>query len=215
VDRGLLGPKEEVGWRLTTGEVFPTEGTGESVVFLKHIKHEFRIPAGDFLRGLLHFYRIELVHMAPNSITIITTYIHLYEAYLGIAPNFHLWRHFFELMKMGKGVVVGSFSFKLRRNMKSEYIDMALPDNTRGWKQGWFYLDNPAPALRETTGWIPTPGPEWTNKLVTWDTEELKPLLDDLEQLKAKGLTSAAVAISFCHHLIEPLQDRAHPTFEY
>jgi hypothetical protein len=27
--------------------------------------------------------------------------------------------------------------------MKSEYIDLTLPDNTIGWKQGWFYLDNP------------------------------------------------------------------------
>jgi hypothetical protein len=47
------------------------------------------------------------------------------------------------------------------------------------------------------------------------DTQELKPLLDDLEQLKAEGLTSAAVAISFCRRLIQPLQDRAHPAFEY
>jgi hypothetical protein len=51
--------------------------------------------------------------------------------------------------------------------------------------------------------------------LVLRDTEELQPLLDDLEQLKAEGLTSAAVAISFCRRLIQPLQDRAHPTFEY
>jgi hypothetical protein len=47
--------------------------------------------------------------------------------------------------------------------MKLEYIDLALPDNTTGWKQGWFYLDNPASALRERTGRIPSPGPEWTN----------------------------------------------------
>jgi hypothetical protein len=40
-------------------------------------------------------------------------------------------------------------------------------------------------------------------------------LLDDLQQLKAEGLTGATVAISFCHHLIQPLQDRAHLTFEY
>jgi hypothetical protein len=50
---------------------------------------------------------------------------------------------------------------------------------------------------------------------VTRDTEELKPLLDDLEQLKAEGLTGAAVAISFCRRLIQPLQDWAHPAFEY
>jgi hypothetical protein len=33
----------------------------------------------------------------------------------------------------------------------------------------------------------------------------LKPLLDDLEQLKVEGLTSAVVAISFYRCLIQPL----------
>jgi hypothetical protein len=89
--------------------------------------------------------------------------------------------------------------------MKPEYINLALPDNTTGWKQEWFYLDNPVPALKERTGWTLVLGPEWTNQLATRDTEELKPLLDDLEQLKAEGLTSAAVAISFCRRLIQPL----------
>jgi hypothetical protein len=40
-------------------------------------------------------------------------------------------------------------------------------------------------------------------------------LLDDLEQLKTEGLIGVAVAISFCCRLIQPLQDRAHPAFEY
>jgi hypothetical protein len=40
-------------------------------------------------------------------------------------------------------------------------------------------------------------------------------LLDDLEQLNAEGLTGVTVAISFCHCLIQPLQDRAHQAFEY
>jgi hypothetical protein len=158
VDRGLLLPNEQVGWRPSAGEAFPTEGIDEIVIFLVHIERGFGVPADDFLRGVLHFYRIELVHLVPNSITIIATFIHLCEAYLGITPHFHLWRHFFELKKMGKGVVVGSVNFMLRRNMKSEYIDLTLPDNTTGWKQGWFYLDNPAPALRKRTRWIPSVG---------------------------------------------------------
>jgi hypothetical protein len=45
-------------------------------------------------------------------------------------------------------------------------------------------------------------GSEWTNQLATLDTQELKPLLDDLEQLKTEGLTGATVAISFCRRLI-------------
>jgi hypothetical protein len=64
-------------------------------------------------------------------------------------------------------------------------------------------------------GRIPVVGPEWTNQLATLDTQELKPLLDDLEQLKAEGLTGAMVAISFCRRLIQPLQDRGHMAFEY
>jgi hypothetical protein len=31
----------------------------------------------------------------------------------------------------------------------------------------------------------------------------------------AEGLTGVAVAISFSRRLIQPLQDRAHPAFEY
>jgi hypothetical protein len=40
------------------------------------------------------------------------------------------------------------------------------------------------------------------HQLGTRDTEEQKPLLDDLVQLKAEVLTCAAVAISFCCRLI-------------
>jgi hypothetical protein len=136
VDRGLLRPKSQVGWRPTVGEAFPTEGTGETVIFIAHIERGFGVPAGDFLRWLLQFYRIELVHLAPNSIMIIATVIHLCEAFLGINPHFHLGCHFFKLKKTGKGVVVGSVSFTLRRNMKLEYIDLALPVNTTARSRG-------------------------------------------------------------------------------
>jgi hypothetical protein len=70
--------------------------------------------------------------LGANSITIISTFFHLCEAYLDISPHFHLWRHFFELKKTGKGIVVGSVGFMLHQNMKSEYIDLTLPDNTTG-----------------------------------------------------------------------------------
>jgi hypothetical protein len=135
-DHGLLRPKAQVGWRPAAEQEFMTEETNETIIFFTNIKRGFDVPVGDFLRGLLHFYRIKLVHLVPNSITIISTFVHLYEANLGIAPHFHLWRHFFELKKTGKGMVVGSVDFMLRRNMKSEYIDLTLPDNTTGWKQG-------------------------------------------------------------------------------
>jgi hypothetical protein len=57
--------------------------------------------------------------------------------------------------------------------------------------------------------------PKWNNQLASRDIEELQPLLDDLEQLKAEGLIGGVVAISFCHRLIQPIQDQPHLAFEY
>jgi hypothetical protein len=68
-NRRLMRPKTEVGWRPVVGEEFLTKGTGETVVFLTYIERGFSVPSGDFLRSLLFFYRIKLVHLVPNSIT--------------------------------------------------------------------------------------------------------------------------------------------------
>jgi hypothetical protein len=59
-------------------------------------------------------YQIDLVHLVPNAITFISSFIHLCEAYLGIPLHFHLCLYFFELKKMGKSDVIGSVGFTLR-----------------------------------------------------------------------------------------------------
>jgi hypothetical protein len=84
-----------------------------------HIERGFGVLVGDFFRGLLVSYWIELVQLVTNSITFNSTFIHLYKAYLGIAPHFHLWHHFFDIKKTGKSGVVRSVGFMLCRYMKS------------------------------------------------------------------------------------------------
>jgi hypothetical protein len=95
VDRGLLRLKAEVEWKATAGEEFPSEDVKEQVVFASFFKRCFNLPAGDLFRGLLYYYRLELVHLVPNSITLVSTFIYFCEAYLGIPPHFLLWRYFF------------------------------------------------------------------------------------------------------------------------
>jgi hypothetical protein len=95
VDRGLLRPKAEVEWKAAVGEEFLTEHVKEQVVFSSYFERGFNLPAGDFFCGLLYYYKLELVHLVPNSITVVSTFIHFCEAYLGISPHFHLWRHLF------------------------------------------------------------------------------------------------------------------------
>jgi hypothetical protein len=53
------------------------------------------MPASDFFCGLLHHYRIELQNLNPNSILQIMVFVALCEGYLGIKPNFALWKYYF------------------------------------------------------------------------------------------------------------------------
>jgi hypothetical protein len=76
VDRGLLRPKAEVEWRAAAGEQFPSEDVKEQVVFASFFERGFNLPTGDFFRGLLYYYDLELVHLVPISITVVSTFIH-------------------------------------------------------------------------------------------------------------------------------------------
>jgi hypothetical protein len=53
------------------------------------------------------------------------------------------------------------------------------------------------------------------DQLTSRETEELRPLLEDLKRLTAEWLTGSVVAISFSRQLIQPIQDQVHPTYEY
>jgi hypothetical protein len=55
-------------WRLAAGEDIPTPNTNKIVVFSSFFQRGFGLPACDFFRGLLDHYKIELVHLNPNSI---------------------------------------------------------------------------------------------------------------------------------------------------
>jgi hypothetical protein len=90
VDRGLVRPKVEVEWKAAAGEEFPTEDMKEQVVFTSFFECGLNLPVGDFFHGLLYYYNLELVHHIPNSIVVVSTFIHFCEAYMGISPHFLL-----------------------------------------------------------------------------------------------------------------------------
>jgi hypothetical protein len=216
VDRGVLRPKAEVEWRAAAVEEFPSEDVKEQVVFASFFERGFNLPAGDFFRGLLYYYRLELVHLVPNSVTIVSTFIHFCEAYLGIPPHFLLWRYFFCVKSTGKrSGLVGAVMFNLRSGLKAEWIDTDLPDNTAGCRLEWFYIADQIPGLPRHTGHKPAKISEWDPGLSTRELEDLKGVLELVSDMKGRGVTGAAVARSFCRRMIQPIRDRVHPAYEY
>jgi hypothetical protein len=81
---------EGCGW-----EVFPIEDVKKQVIFASFFKRGFNLPTGVFFCALLYYYKLELVHLVPNSITVVSTFIHSCEAYLVILPHLMLWRYLF------------------------------------------------------------------------------------------------------------------------
>jgi hypothetical protein len=216
VDRGLLWLKPAVEWRAATGEQFPSEDVKEQVVFASFFERGFNLPAGDFFRGLLYYYQLELVHLIPNSITIVSTFIHFCEAYMGISPHFLLWRYFFYVnITRKRSGLVGVVMFNLRSGLKAEWIDTNLPDNTAGWRSEWFYIADQVPGLPHWYGHKPVKINEWDLGLSSWDLKELKSVLELVSELKKQGVTGAVVARSFCRWMIQPIKDRVHPVYEY
>jgi hypothetical protein len=175
VDRELLWPKAEVEWKAATGEEFPTEDVKDQVVSTSFFERGFNLPVGDFFRGLLYYYKLELVHLVPNFITVVSTIIHFYEVYLGISPHFLLWRYLFCVKSTSKrSGPVGAVMFCSRSGLKTKWIDSDLPDNTAGWRSEWFYIANQLPGLPRCTGHRPVKISEWDLGLSSRDLEDLK-----------------------------------------
>jgi hypothetical protein len=93
----FLPDRAVLQWHPAASEDLPTPNTNEIVVFSSSFQCRFSLSACDFFHGLLDHYQIELVHLNPNSILQIAIFVHLYEAFLGIPPNFPLFKNYFFL----------------------------------------------------------------------------------------------------------------------
>jgi len=139
VEMGLLHNQELGGWRAPEGESYPDPRAGEIVVFEDYFKRGFGIPVHPFLQGLLLYYEIGICNLHPNSILLISTFIHLCEAYVGIEPHFDLFRYLFCLRKkgaVGGSKIVGGVYLNLRDGMKNLTLvahgTPLSPSGTRG-----------------------------------------------------------------------------------
>ena len=82
-------------WLLPSEEELPSPLDGYVVSFAHFHEHGFTTPTHRFLRGLLHYYKIEVQHLNPNGIQHMAAFVALCEGFLGISPHFDLWRYFF------------------------------------------------------------------------------------------------------------------------
>jgi hypothetical protein len=197
----------------------PTEDIHESVVYVPFLIRGLALPISPFFRGLLDFYNLNLTHLNPNSIMQISIFVHLCEAYLGVLPHFGLWKylyHYRPRIAGGQHQLMGGASLEMRRGRKTEYLDIPLKDNIKGWRLEWFIVENHGKSLPPRSRRQPdVRTPSWIESPTALEVTEAKVMLAEVCLLKERGLTAEAVVVDFVFKNIQPLKDRAYPTYLY
>lgn len=218
VEIGVLPVKDIVGWEAQEGRMYPKVEPHTMPVFTWYFLRGLGLPICSFLKGLLHYYSLELPHLNPNSILQIAVFMHLCEAFLGIAPHFNLWRYLYlckHQIREGSHQHVGGAGFQLRDHRKSVYLDLPLPQTNKDWTDKWFVMENIDHSVPPSSGIVPLGGESWTELPSESEMDDVEILLERIAHLKDRGLTAMAVAVDFVYRSIQPLKDRIHLAYHY
>jgi hypothetical protein len=87
---GLLRPRAsrtQPEWRVPPSDhQEPAPPEGYVVSFVAFHERGFGVPASHFMRALLHYYKVELHHLTPNSVSQAAIFMAVCEGYLGMEP---------------------------------------------------------------------------------------------------------------------------------
>ncbi|KAK1686810.1 hypothetical protein QYE76_047658 [Lolium multiflorum] len=168
-------------------------------------------------------YRLH--HLTPNSILHISIFITLCEAFLGVQPNWALWKHIFFCRRNGSPSVaynIGGVVISVRPTV--DYFDVKLPDSVQGWRKKWLYIQEENNGCAEDNI-RPFDGAERILSRRSWDaeatkeertaTEALMARIHELQNTRGKELSGIQITAYFLRTRVQPLQARKRPLWKY
>jgi hypothetical protein len=194
------------------------------VSFLAYHARGFAKPAHLFLREILHHFDLELHALAPNSLQLIANFVAICEGYLGIDPDFELFKCLFKaaisFRESRRVAPYGFCSLQLRRSQSQEYPHVTLRDSNKDWHRGWFYLKNHEGSGRlpeyVADRQVPLKDPDsWSWGPPSSNQKRLVDHLQCLARLKdAHGLTGVSVMDAYFRLGVAPFMERRLRIFE-
>ncbi|KAK1660899.1 hypothetical protein QYE76_049058 [Lolium multiflorum] len=211
--------------RFPSEESYPTPPMEYRVSFVDHLIRGLSAPIHNFLRGLLFMYGLQLHHLTPNSILHISIFITLCESFLGVQPNWALWKRLFFCRHNGSTNVaynIGGVAISVRPDV--DYFDVKFPDSVQGWRKKWLYIHE------ENHGSVednipPFDGAEKIYRHRSWDakataeentaTEALMTRIRELQNTRGQELSCIQITAYFLRIRVQPLQARKNPLWKY
>ncbi|KAK1598493.1 hypothetical protein QYE76_048261 [Lolium multiflorum] len=220
---GLM--KKEDAIRFPSEESYPNPPMEYRVSFVDHLIRGLSPPIHDFLRGLLFVYGIQLHQLTPNSILHISIFITLCECFLGVAPNWALWKRIFCLRRNGAHNAtynIGGVVICVRTDV--DYFDVKFPDSVQGWRKRWLYIhEESANSVEHNI--VPFDGNAKIQRRHSWDaeaseeekkaTEALMSRIHQLQNTRGKELSGVQITAYFLRIRVQPLQARKNPLWTY
>ncbi|KAK1601201.1 hypothetical protein QYE76_018200 [Lolium multiflorum] len=145
----------QVSCRIPRDEVEPDPEPGEFVVFVSHFERGFDLPASDFFREFLDFYKLQPHHLPGNAIFYLSCYVSFMEAYIGLLPTKEAFARFFNLRinsvqgrdipKPKPPVRCGSCIVGSRQG--SPFFKFSGLDSCSTWQETFFYARDRFPRI--------------------------------------------------------------------
>ena len=155
------------------GQIVPTPGPHEGVVFLHHFLHGLGFPLHPFVRGLMFYYGLDFHDLAPNFVLNISASIVVCEAFLRIRTHFGLWLKTFNIKpKVVRGQQAECGGAMVGKMPNVIWLEGSFVETIKGWQSAWFYITEPrdakwgaAPKFRSG---FPTRLTSWKEKGLSW-----------------------------------------------
>ncbi|KAK1662777.1 hypothetical protein QYE76_050936 [Lolium multiflorum] len=217
--------KKKDALRFPHEESYPSPPMEYRVSFVDHLIRGLSPPIHEFLRGLLFVYGLQLHQLTPNSILHVSIFITLCECFLGVQPNWALWKRIFCLRRNGShGVAynIGGVVICVRSDV--DYFDVKFPDSVQGWRKRWLYVHEESSDSMEYNI-APFDGKTKILRRRSWDaeateeeklaTEALMTRIRELQSTRGKELSGIQITAYFLRIRMQPLQARKNPLWMY
>ena len=190
----------EISHRLPArGQVIPTPKPGESVVFVSHLHRGLGFPMDPFVRGLMFYYGLEFLDLAPESILHISSFIVVCEAFLCTTPHFGLWLKTFNVEpKMIEGRQAECGGAVISKRADAPCPEGSFQEELGLWQREWFYITAPRGSRQRPPPVFRSGPPQqltsWVNKGCDWGPSKDVPLLQDrIRGLQEREINLVAV----------------------
>ncbi|TVU36168.1 hypothetical protein EJB05_18087, partial [Eragrostis curvula] len=210
IDEKYILELRKTGWisdfiitKENKGDMCFSFDTTEIPVFESHMICGFNLPPSKFLERVCKFYKIELIHLKSQVVSLLSLFSTLCECWLGTAPSLDLWRVYHEPCYYSSGLV-GCVSFNRRRNIV--YPPFAYRRSWSGYRWKYFLMDDSESYDIKGKGLLPY-HQGWIKAVPVRD-ERLKRMVAKVTELVTNGLRGEYIVEEYVRRCFFPLQHR-------